>query len=220
MPLAPIDWNVIVAGWWNRAILTPLGIVTRVFGQPAGTQIALLVPANLVAPVQVGLGGLKVMVDRTSLTIALDINDYRSLEGAMERAARAIQELPETPLIAAGFNIRYQGAASDPGLARLLESVGNSWDARLATAGLQMDRREISKVVQWNAGKILINAVHEQTGAAKVNINFECSADGNRTQQQNVEAMLAWLRQPIDGVRRQIEAIVTNILGLDRGVLP
>ena len=37
MTVEALDWNVVVAGFWNPAILTPSGIARRLFGLPEET---------------------------------------------------------------------------------------------------------------------------------------------------------------------------------------
>ena len=44
MPLEPYDWNVVLLGHWNRAILTPQGISERLFQLLSETEIGIEVP--------------------------------------------------------------------------------------------------------------------------------------------------------------------------------
>jgi hypothetical protein len=53
MELEPFDWNVVIAAYWNRAILTPNGIAKRLFKIPEGTAMEVEVPVDLLEPPQV-----------------------------------------------------------------------------------------------------------------------------------------------------------------------
>src|SRR5438128_129219 len=109
MPLETYDWNVVVLGHWNRAILTPQGIASRLFQLPPETEIGIEVPMDAIGPFRIANGDLTVMVGTSQLMVEARENNFSSLERAMRVARRAMENLPETPVVAAGFNIRAQG---------------------------------------------------------------------------------------------------------------
>src|SRR5437016_1158114 len=113
MPLEAYDWNVMVLGRWNRAILTPQGIASRLFQLPPETEIGIEVPMDAIGPFRVSHEDLTVMVGGSHLMVEARENDLPSLERALRVARRAMESLPETPVVAAGFNIRAQGAGED-----------------------------------------------------------------------------------------------------------
>ena len=53
MLLEPGDWNVVIVGHWNRAILTPQGIATRLLQLPPETEIGIEVPMDAIGPYRV-----------------------------------------------------------------------------------------------------------------------------------------------------------------------
>ena len=69
MPLEPYDWNVVVLGHWNPAILTPQGISERLFQLPTETEIGIEVPMDAIGPFRVSLGDLAVMVTEAQLMV-------------------------------------------------------------------------------------------------------------------------------------------------------
>src|SRR6266478_1019531 len=123
MPLEPYDWNVVVLGRWNRAILTPNGIASRLFELPPETEIGIEVPMDAIGPFLVSHGDLTVMVGGAQLMVQATENNFSSLERAMRVARRAMEKLPETPVVAAGFNIRAQGSGEDGHLGPLIEAT-------------------------------------------------------------------------------------------------
>jgi hypothetical protein len=54
----PFNWDVVIVGFWNRAILTPNGIAKRLFKLPEGSGIEVLVPVNSLEPSQVKHNGI------------------------------------------------------------------------------------------------------------------------------------------------------------------
>lgn len=107
----PFDWNVVVVGAWNVAILTPGGVAKRLFRLPPGTPVEVQVPLDAPhAPMQVKRGGMVVAVAPSGmqLTVGPEQSAFSGLQEAAEIAARAIEDLPETPVRAAGVNIRYR----------------------------------------------------------------------------------------------------------------
>ena len=70
--LNPVDWSVVVAGRWNRAILTPAGIVQRVFKESPDIPMVIEVPIDMLAPPKIGLNDVSVVADWSRLVISAD----------------------------------------------------------------------------------------------------------------------------------------------------
>jgi len=211
MLLTPAEWNVVVVGRWNRAILTPQGIITELFGQPEGTQFAIEVPVDGIGPYRVSYDDLVVMADWSRLTVEATKNDYDSLAKAMAIAHKAIENLPVTPLSAAGYNVRYRGESGGDQPRALLEAVRHTWDGRFVDAGYPVAQRGLSRAVEWEGGRILVSLSSEKSGPVALDVNFE--RGGHR------EAMMEWLRVPAKDIRVQVETILRNVVRLDLKVL-
>jgi len=211
MSLTPADWNVVVLGRWNRAILTPQGIITELFGQPEGTQFRIEVPVDCIGPYRVWYDELVVMADWNQLIVEAAQSNYESLARAMAVAHRAAETLPVTPLSAAGYNVRYRGELGSNQPQSLSEAAQHMWDSRFVDAGYPLVRRGLSRTVEWEGGRIQVSFSSEQNGPVALEINFE--RGGNR------DAMMEWLRIPAEDVRSQVENICRKVLRLDLEVL-
>jgi len=211
MPLQAIDWSVVVVGRWNRAILTPQGIITRLFGKPEGTQFGLEVPVDAIGPYRVVHDDLVVMADSSRLMVEIQQNSYDGLSKAMRIARKAMSELPETPFIAAGYNVCYQGNVSDECCGPLMTASQHAWDASLNEAGFPVTRRAISRTAEWEGGKILVT-LSQDSDDVRLAFNFE--RGGNDAE------MKAWLEVSVDDIRTQVGAICTSVLQLRQEALP
>ncbi len=125
----------------------------------------------------------------------------------MRIAHRAMENLPETPVIAAGLNIRCQGSQEDELLKPLIDATELRWDPQFVQAGYPLSRREITWVVDWQDGKISVNLVRDQHDhGLRLNLNFERS--GNR------DDLIPWVARPEEEVRVQVQRIFTDVLNL------
>lgn len=104
---APFDWNVVVVGAWNPAILTPLGIAKRLFGRD-DAPIQVMVSVDGLAPIQVRYEGLVVVPSNSKLVVSPVEPSPSALVEAAQVACKAINSLPDTPFLAAGVNLRYR----------------------------------------------------------------------------------------------------------------
>lgn len=210
MPLAPQCWNVVVIGRWNRAILTPQGIASRLFELPDSAEVGVEVPMDAIGPYRVSHEGLTVMVSNAMLVVEPSTSIFPDLQRAMQIARRAMMNLPETPVTAVGFNLRFQGPATDESLAPLVDATKLWVDERFTSAGYRISRREISWVTDWQTGRISIHLGHEATSDTsallRVGVNFECMA-GRKEMEE-------WLVRPAEEVKEQVEKILTSVFQL------
>ncbi len=102
------DWNVVVVGSWNLAILTPAGITQRLFGLKDGETTIVELPLEAPGPYRVSHNGVTVVPSPGRLEVVPRESTNEGLVAAAEIAARAVSALPETLFQAAGVNIRFR----------------------------------------------------------------------------------------------------------------
>lgn len=204
MPLVPTDWNVVIVGYWNRAILTPMGIVRRLFELPETTPVDVEIPLDVLAPFRVRHENVTVIAGGDRLVLEPSKDTYPNLEQAMKIGLRALGRLPETPVMAAGFNIRFKSPDTLPGL---VEIIGHTWDNRFSDEGIEIENRAIARTVAWNGGKINISVSQEPNLSSTVLLNYDLKSSETGELQR-------WLGRTIDEVRGETERILFRCLDL------
>ncbi len=71
------DWDVVVVGFWNPAILTPAGIWKRLFELEQGTPVELEVPIDGLAPYRVSHEEITVTAERGSHIVCVIMGQKR-----------------------------------------------------------------------------------------------------------------------------------------------
>lgn len=161
------DWNVVVVGAWNPAILTPNGIATRLFGTD-GTPVQVLVSVDGLAPPQVVHEGLVVMPSSSKLVVSPVQPAPRPLVKAAEVASKAIDSLRDTPLSAAGVNLRYRFETVPGEIARYLESP---IDATLSDAKYHTETTFLRRGLAFEGGTLNLELLQENASGT-VLVNF------------------------------------------------
>lgn len=151
MSAEPFSWNIVVIGAWNPAILTPDGIRRRLFELPDGTPINVEVAVDRPGPFRVIHDGLAVIPTPVSLEVTTTEPNIESLERASGLCVRALQSLPETPVSAAGVNIRYRFQEIPD---QVLDLVRAPLDSALSDAGFQFSGSVTKRTLTHNAGVI------------------------------------------------------------------
>ncbi len=206
MKSKPIDWNVVIAGSWNRAILTPNGIAKRLFKLPEGTGIQVMVPVDLLEPPKVKSGGIVASVDERCLMIGTESPTYETLKKAMEIGCNALQDLPETPVIAAGFNVRFEIQECPP---ELDDIVQGSLDQHLSDAGYEIVTRELRRKVRlkdsvFAEGFLNLAVQKDETGLIRIRLNFH--RDSKKTKD-----LVKWLDIPVAKLKTGVTQVLQNI---------
>ncbi len=199
MSLTPTDWNVVVLGFWNRAILTPSGIATRLFRLEEGTPVTVFVAIDAVATHQVKHDGITVVAGSDRLIVQPDQYDFRELQKAKEVADRALENLPETPVIAAGMNVKY---TSPEPLDMLQQATRHEWlDRQLSDNNYEIVGRSLARSLKWNAGQINVSVTENSDGRFEVQLNFHRGSG-------NVADLRSWVSTPIAALEEQVKRVL------------
>lgn len=201
------DWNVVVVGYWNRAILTPAGIAKRLFEVAEGTPVAVEVPMDVVGAYRVRHEGLTVSLQGTQLIIGSDVSDFRGLGRAMTVAGRAIAALPVTPLIAAGINVRYR---QEPVTAPLAGLTKAQLEDHLSDAGFSVSQRTLQLSVAFQQGQLNVSVQTLTEGPCEIVFNF------HRTSESTAD-LQSWLATPIEEVERATNEFL-RLLGVNEEI--
>lgn len=170
LEMSPGDWNVVVLGAWNRAILTPAWIARVVFGLSPDSPLEVMIPLDVMAPFQVRHGGLIVTPAFGQLIVQIEEPSAASLASALEAMKRAILDLPRTPLRACGVNIRYTSPEPD---GTLVERTRCQTDSILAEAGHNIRVRRRGETMTYRAGSLHFIADIPTTGPTVLTFNFD-----------------------------------------------
>src|SRR6478752_7533850 len=121
------EWNAVVAGAWNPAALTPNGIRQNLFKVGKEVPMGIELAIEEVQPPRVRHDGLVVVVATDRLIVAPEISNVANLKRAANLLISAVQALDQTPLRAAGINLRF----SHPDPNALLDDRRTPLDDRL-----------------------------------------------------------------------------------------
>lgn len=205
MKLEAFDWNVVIAGYWNRAILTPAGIGRRLFNLEEGTPVLVEVPMDGLAPPRVKNEGLTIIAEMGRLFIGADDSKYASLDRARAIAVNAIESLPETPLTAAGFNIRFR---VDEPSDKLLAITSCGADTLLSDSAFVIEERTLKRALNWKDG--ILNLSINQGQSVRIELNFH-------RQSSKKEDLTTWLKYSIDDVKETVKIILEKVIEIPSG---
>ena len=204
MAVELFDWNVVVVGYWNSAILTPSGIAKRLFELAEGTPIMVEVPMDGLAPHRVRHDGFIVTAEPGRLALTMETPTLTNLERARQIAARAVRALPETPLTAAGFNIRLK---LDDAPERLLQDTAAAIDTSLSDAGLIIKSRSVRRSLEHGKGTLNLDVRQAGNGETKIELNFH-------RQCAEVAELCEWLETPATSIKDVFTTILDRVIGV------
>jgi hypothetical protein len=204
MSFEPHSWNVIIAGAWNRAIFTPEWIAKNIFRVESNVAVNIDVPLNFLAPFRVRYGDIAVLVSSSMLEVAPDSCSYELLDKARECARYAIEELPRTPITAAGFNFRYRCTELSLDFIEISEC---KIDKIFSDGGFEIIGRQIRRSLKCGDGVINVEFRFDQPESAILGLNFHIgSSDEN--------VLKGWLTVPMSEIRSKVEKIIKSLPGL------
>jgi hypothetical protein len=165
----PFSWNVVLMGAWNTAILSPDGVRKRLFQLPAGTPVDLQVAIDRPGHLRISHEGVMVIPMPSRLEVVATNGTEIGLTRAAGICQRAISELPETPMTAAGVNIRYrfEDLPDD-----VLAQVAAPLDDALALAEREIVNLSTRRTVKFDNGVVNLTVSCAPVGTGTVEFNF------------------------------------------------
>lgn len=171
--MEPVNWNVVLVGAWNTAIFTPQWVTESLLDLPAGTAIEVQVPMLAGMPIRFIGDSVVVVPADDRLVIDAKVPTQDGLEAALSVARRAIEELPKTPLSAAGFNLRYRSDETPAQTATVLSSTA---DDALAKSVQVVTARRLGRALAYGAGIVNVTLSDTESGGCLVEFNFHRSS--------------------------------------------
>jgi len=190
----PSVWNVVVNGAWNTAILSPDGVRKRLFQLADGTPIELQVAIDRPGHFRISHDGLAVIPTSSRLEVAVANGNRADLRRAAAICQQAIAELPETPVTAAGVNVRFNfDDLPDDVLARVRAPL----DDGLAHTGCEIVNATISRAVTFHDGVVNLTVSHSPEGNGTLRFNF-------RRDSKDPRELSTWVGQADEFVNQAI----------------
>jgi hypothetical protein len=204
----PFDWNVVVVGRWNQAILTPAGIAKHVFKLASHQMLPVKVPLDGLMPYLVGdpEERVEVAVEANRLLIQLRKLEYGVLGTAMNMGANVLESLPHTPVTAAGFNIKFRQKEADQERGYLTSH--SEIDDGLSDAGFTISRRTLSRGLTYESGLLNVDITTDSKGM-QVAFNFHLASN-------DCTDLVQWLHLSTENVKSSVSRIM-DFLRLDIG---
>ena len=206
MPLTPDNWNAVVAGRWNRAILTPSGIAHRLFELVEGTNIEVLMPLDEIGRYQVKHDRCIVEVTKQHLLVQPVESSFENLHIASDICCKALASLPETPLTAVGINIRYAVSQDCQSIRNILTHASDLW---LADHDETLVGRSHRRSLSFKQGMINIEVSTLDGTEYSILFNVE-RASKSRSE------LTEWLRMDSAVLSGAIGRLLTGYLGIDQ----
>lgn len=204
MTIEPHDWNIVLVGYWNVAILTPQGIAQRLFELPVGeSTFQIEVPIDGMGPNKVSYDNLAVLVTSKNLQIKLNEPNFDNLVKGFQVAKKALEKLPETPVRAAGFNLRYRVNKPDSEIAMVTQATIDS----INDLGLQIQSWGLTRTIRFKSGLINLSSHIETDGSHQIIFNFHREADTPDKHNTLVE----WLSINIGEIKKIVFDILNTI---------
>lgn len=201
MNLEPVDWNVVIVGRWNPAILTPARIAHKLYElpMPQSGPLPVLVPLDGLSPYEVEhpQNGIVTLLNGNQLIIKTAEPTYDSLADAMHAGWNALRWLPETPFSAAGFNIKFRTEETTEELLNLLDN--ETLDSRLTELSYRIDSSHVKRTVEYKTGFLNL-MINRRKDGFSIEYNFHKQSSDSKTLED-------WLSIPVKELQQSVATL-------------
>jgi hypothetical protein len=184
--MEPGDWNIVLVGAWNRAILTPAWCRSVPLSLPEASPVEVMVPLDGRAPFQVRDRGVGITPMHEQLLVSIEHPTEELLDRAIAASLRAVEDLPRTPLVACGINLRYSTAEPSQ---ELLANTRCRSERVFAGAGFEVRSRGRVDRLTFEDGALNVIMEVPTTGTSSLTLNFEMRSSDRCS-------FVGWLKRP------------------------
>lgn len=207
MAISAYDWNVVIAGSWNRAILTPQGIGKFVFGLTDSTSLQLELSINSIDPPRVTYDDVSVRVFSNRIILDCATCSDVNMDKSLRYGRTSLSQLIYTPVQAAGFNFRYR--FRDSGTIDLTKSLMQSTNY-MSKYDYTPVSSNVIRAIKYEAGTLNIQTDWEGDDKFALLFNFHFNS-------LQPESLQSWLNPNFTDIRSTIDNIKAELLnGLDQ----
>jgi hypothetical protein len=125
------------------------------------------------------------------------------LKKARNKCCEAIDELPKTPVVAAGFNIQYE--LRDPAT-EFIDSLKLPLDGKILDQSLEITGKETNRSIEWKDGTINLSIKRVEADYYEILLNF------NR-KSTDITELKDWLRLETELIKDIVTTILCTIIG-------
>lgn len=203
MAAEPFSWNVVIAGSWNLAILTPAGVAKRLLALPQDSALEVEVAIDKPGSFRVRHEGLIVVPLPAALEVATTVHSITELVKAVTVSKTALHALPETPVTAAGVNFRFRYDVLPSVLSNRLSS---GFDDPISDLGFEVQAKRVRLRLAEVPGVVNLEVDHDlRDGSGTVLMNFH--RDSQRPQE-----LADWIGR-VEEFHEKATALLSSIEG-------
>lgn len=172
MKIKEESWNIVIAGKWNRYILTPEWVGKNIFEQQ---ELKVEFSMSLPLPPRFTASGVRFYPSTDAVIFApIQLND-ETLSRAETMAAKLITELKHTPITAFGINFGFIDTEPDAGLCALFDTKDKE---RLSEIGCDVKNNVIIRKVVFENKVLNLSITNDEEGSVVFEFNFHYELDG------------------------------------------
>ncbi len=169
----------------------------------------VLIAIDAIAPPQVKYEGITIIAGSDRLTIQPSVLNFSELKRACDLARNAIDDLPQTPFVAVGFNISY---SADNCIADVDELIIAAIDQHASDASYSIVERQLNRTVKRNDGKLNIFLSMAEDQSRTVALNFDI-------QSSNPETLRNWLDIDPAVLLTEIRKVFETVLKINPDII-
>lgn len=172
MKIKEESWNIVIAGKWNRYILTPDWVGKNIFEQQ---DLKVEFSMNMSLPPRFAASDVRFYPANEAVIFAPVLLDDATLSKAELMAAKLIQELKHTPITAFGINFGFIDAEPDAALCALFDTTDKD---RLGGVGCEIKTSVITRMISFENRVVNLAIANDEAGNITFDFNFHYDVNG------------------------------------------
>jgi len=172
MKIKEESWNIVIAGKWNRYILTPEWVGKNIFAQP---DLQVEFSLNLSLPPRFASNEIRFYPSNEAVIFAPIVLEDAILSKTELMAAKLIQELKHTPISAFGMNFGFIDTEANPALCSIFDTNDKE---QLSGIGCEIKNSIINRKIIFEDKLINLSITNDEESNISFDFNFHYELNG------------------------------------------